>query len=149
LGRPSVEATLRRFLQEFPPLVVYRREQEIAGYLEGETEGMPNREAAVEEVLLLWITNDNPAAWPFRELFDDSGLRREVPYPQVLAGLAEVLGAIPPLGGTAGGGRAMLGPGENLLEALRAPAQASPHSLNGQLEFLLRRWGHLLSAFSY
>src|SRR5438067_7338212 len=63
LGRPSVEATLRRFLQEFPPLAVYRREQALPEYLEGETEGMPNREVALEELLLLWITNDNPAAW--------------------------------------------------------------------------------------
>jgi glycosidase len=149
LGRPSVEATLRRFLQEFPPLVVYRREQAVSEYLEGETEGTPNREVALEELLLLWITNENPAAWPFRELFDDSGLRREVPYPQVLAGLAEILGGMPLPGVTAGGGRAMLGPGESLLELLRAPAQASPHSLTGQLEFLLRRWGHLLSTFSY
>ena len=43
-------------------------------WLEGTTEGLPHREAAFEELMMLHLANVNPAFGPFRELFDDRGL---------------------------------------------------------------------------
>jgi hypothetical protein len=45
------------------------------------TEGLPNREAALEELMLLWLANINPAFKPFRELFDDKNLKQQTIYP--------------------------------------------------------------------
>ena len=38
---------------------------------EGATDGMPNREAAFEEMLLLWLANPTPAFAVFDLLFGD------------------------------------------------------------------------------
>src|SRR5262249_19545606 len=38
---------------------------------------------------------------------------------------------------------------QNLVDALRSPAVAVPHSLSGQLAFILDKWGHLLGKHLY
>ena len=44
------------------------------GLAGGEPTASPNREIALEELLLLWLANANPAFAPFQELFDDAPL---------------------------------------------------------------------------
>ncbi|MDQ6693287.1 MAG: alpha-amylase, partial [Chloroflexota bacterium] len=60
-GREAVEGAIERFSDEFPTLAVYRREQLPDEWLQGDTGGMPNREIALEEMLMLWLSNMNPA----------------------------------------------------------------------------------------
>src|SRR3712207_1067564 len=55
MGKEAVDATLRRFSEEYPPLRVYRREITLDEYLADSIEGVPNREIALEEMLMLWI----------------------------------------------------------------------------------------------
>ena len=48
-------------------------------YLEGESEvpdgrRVPNRQIILEELIMLWLANKNPAFSPYLELFDDSAL---------------------------------------------------------------------------
>lgn len=66
-----MEQLLLVFAEQFPNVSVYRGELTAQEWLNGTTEGMPNREAAVEELMLLWLANINPAFAPFRDLFDD------------------------------------------------------------------------------
>jgi hypothetical protein len=75
-GKPSVDETLRQFAEEFPTVAIYRREIERDAYLEGETAGVPHRQIVLEEMLMLWLANLNPAFSPFVELFDDSASRK-------------------------------------------------------------------------
>jgi hypothetical protein len=89
VGREAVDAALRRFADEFPPVAVYRREISLEDYLEGESGGVPHRQILLEEMLLLWLANANPAFAPFLELFDDDDLTRETAYPQIVHGLHE------------------------------------------------------------
>src|SRR4029450_7396405 len=77
IGATSVDAALLKFADEFPPLAVYRREYDADTYLAGETSGMPNRQIVLEEMLMLWLENVNPAFSPFLELFDDGDLEKE------------------------------------------------------------------------
>ena len=70
-GRYRLDETLQKFLVEFPAVVVYRGEIPPEIYLEGETEGVPNRQIILEEMLMLWMANRNPAFSPFTELFDE------------------------------------------------------------------------------
>jgi len=79
LGRSTVNEALRQFADEFPTVSIYRGEIELDAYLEGETAGVPNRQMVLEEMLMLWLANVNPAFSPFMELFDDSVLERETP----------------------------------------------------------------------
>jgi glycosidase len=134
LGKARVDIVLRQFVQEFPPVAVYRREVDEQGYLESETEGVPNRQIVLEEMLMLWIANMNPAFAPFMEFFDDANLEKDTAYLQVMVGLHDFFETQP-----------FFGPDhQNLIDMLRSPAIAVPHSLSGQLEFIRQRWAQLL-----
>ncbi len=91
------------------------------------------RVVALEEMLLLSIENQNPAIEKYHDLFDDTPLLDTV-YAEMLKTLETFFGYEP-----------RFGPGkETLLHILRAPIEASPNSLNGQLKYVVERWGALL-----
>ena len=134
LGRAAVDAVLRRFTELFPPPAVYRGEIDAAAHLAGATAGVSHRELALEEVLLLWLANANPAFTPFNELFNDAELALETPYPRVIEALADFFAEQP-----------VFGPDhQSLVVMLRSPALAVPYDLLGQLDWIRERWGLLL-----
>ena len=139
LGEEAVDTALYRFADEFPPLVVYRQEVVLEDYMEGETAGVPHRQIVLEEMVMLWLANKNPAFSPFLELFDDTALDRETAYPQVVTALHEFFETQPGFGPD----------DENLVDMLRRPAVAVPHSLSGQLEYIRERWAYLLGRYVY
>src|SRR5215207_2384643 len=149
IGADAVDAALMRFAVEFPALAVYRREHSAEQYLAGEIDGMPNREIVLEEMLMLWLENMNPAFSPFQELFDDSRLEKETTYPTMISSMYSFFGG--PRGADADGadGVAGLFGGQNVIDMLRAPALAAPHSLEAQLEFMRERWGVALGKYFY
>jgi glycosidase len=136
VGGDALESTLVCFIEEFPPQTVYHGETPGKIYLSAETDAVSHRELSLEDILLLNITNLNPATEPYQDLHDDETLERASAYEQVLAKLNEFFDEQPAIGDTGGG--------ETLIRALRAPALASPTSLAGQLEFVIQRWGALL-----
>jgi len=139
LGAEAVNTALRRFADAFPPLAVYRRKIELDAYLSGETDGVPNRQLVLEEMVMLWLANMNPATAPFRELFDDAALEKETAYLAGMDALHRFFDAQPPFGPDH----------QQLIDMLRAPAIACPHSLSAQLEYILSRWGLLIGKFLY
>jgi glycosidase len=134
LGRRRFQQLLLTFTEEFPGSTVYRGELTAEQWLAQSTDGIPNREAAFEELLLLWLANQNPAFRNFRELFDESHLRTHTAYPTLAAGLDQFFATRPPLAPEVG----------TLLAALRAPMLAAPDSLVAQLEFIRERWAPFL-----
>jgi len=139
VGREAVDETLRRFADDFPPVAVYRRETSLEDYLEGETDGVPHRQIVLEEMLMLWLANLNPAFAPFLELFDDAALARDTAYTQIAAGFHDFFETQPPYGPD----------NQNLVDMLRAPALRHPHSLSAQLEYIRERWSTLLGKYLY
>ncbi|MGH9567202.1 MAG: alpha-amylase family glycosyl hydrolase, partial [Candidatus Angelobacter sp.] len=134
LGETKLERTLLSFVEEFPPLAVYRRQIGAIEWLASSSEGRDNRELALEELLLLWLANKNPAFRPFRELFDDGELSQSSAYPDVTAALPHFFAMRPGFG--AGN--------QSLVDLLRAPASAAPDSLEGQLTFIRDQWAPFL-----
>ncbi|WP_263359043.1 alpha-amylase family protein [Acidicapsa ligni] len=130
LGAAEVERLLTTFVGDFPAVAVYQGQLTAAEWLSRSSDGLPNREAALEELMLLWLTNINPAFTPFRDLFDDSNLQTQSPYPGVTSALPDYLSTRPPFSAEVG----------SLFEALSAPMLASPDSITGQLEFIRERW---------
>src|SRR5215469_3674915 len=126
----QVEKLLRTFTERFPNTPVYRGKMTAAEWLSKTTEGMVNREAAVEELLLLWLANINPAFKPFRELYSDASLREQTIYGNATETLPEYFKTRPKLAPQVG----------SLLDALQAPMKASPDSLTGQLDFIREHW---------
>lgn len=139
LGVAAVDAALRAFCDDFPPGPVYRGETTLEAYFEGATAGTPHRQVILEEMLMLWIANVNPACAPYMELFDDSRLGRTTVYPQIIAHLRRFFEQQPPFGPD----------NQPLVDMLRAPAIAVPHSLEGQLDYIRTRWGRLLGQYLY
>ncbi len=130
VGEENVERLLRTFVEEFPNVAIYRGEEQLDKWLDRSTEGLAHREAVLEEMMLLWLANQNPAFRPFRELYDDQKLARSTAYAQVTATLGSYFAT-----------RAETGMGRgNLLDLLMAPMQASPDSLSGQLAWIRENW---------
>ncbi len=136
IGTRDVEHTLGEFVSEFPPLTLYRGETSPGEYLAGSTDGIPNEQVVLEEMLMLWLDNKNPAFILREELFDDSHLSAESSYAQIIAELYRFFETQPPFGPD----------DQNLIDLLRAPAVANPHSLFAQLDFIRERWSSLLGS---
>ena len=137
LDPDRLDLAMAQFVEQFPPLAVFRDGQTPAEYLAGESEGIPNREIALEELLMLWLANVNPAFATFDELFDDADLVEKTAYDDVVSGLQRFFGAQPGFGPK----------GASLIDYLRSPALASPGSLAGQLRYMRSRWGLVLTSF--
>jgi glycosidase len=136
-GKQKVDEALRKFADEFPAIAVYRREVELDTYLEEETAGVPHRLIVLEEMLMLWLANMNLAFSPFIELFDDLTLEKDMSYLQIIEALHPFFDNQP-----------LFGPDhQNLVDMLRSPALAVPHSLSGQLEYIREKWGYLLGPY--
>ncbi|MEX2542853.1 MAG: alpha-amylase family glycosyl hydrolase [Trueperaceae bacterium] len=133
LGAERLTVLLTRFAETFPTVAVERGGQVPAEYLASETDGVANREVVFEEMLLLWLANDNPALERFRELFDDAPLRADDAYPALFSEAARHDAAHE--SGVAG---------PPLLELLQAPSLSHPTSLEGQLEYARVNWRPLL-----
>jgi hypothetical protein len=126
----KLERMLLAFTEQFPNTAIYRGEISAAKWLQGTTDGLANREVALEELLLLWIANINPAFKPFQVLFEDQALKQTTVYANVTAAFPEYFSTRPPIAPEVG----------SLFDALRAPSLASPDSLTGQLDYIRERW---------
>lgn len=139
IGTVEVAKALRRFVDEFPPIAVYKGQLTVDEYLTGETNGLTHQQMALEEMLMLWLANLNPAFAPFKELFDDEPLEKETAYPQMMSGMREFFAAQPAFGAD----------NVNLIDLLLAPAQVAPDSLSAQLDYMRGRWGIVLGQMIY
>lgn len=136
------DLTLTRFTEEFPPLSVFRGEVMAGVYLSTKVPNVGDlgrgvRAAAVEEMLLINTFNQNPAVNPYKELIDDTVISASA-YPEFIKLLLDFLARQP------GSGKDESSQGETLAEILTAPIKASPNSLEGQLHFVMDKWGYLL-----
>ena len=135
-GEQAVDELLRAFTERFPNTAVYSGKVTADEWLQGTTDGVPNREAAFEELLLLYLANGNPAFKPFQEFFEDSGLKQTPTYKSVTAELADFFATRPPMSPEVG----------SLLDALRAPMRLNPESLTAQLDYIREHWGRFIDA---
>jgi glycosidase len=134
LGRGELDKTLLEFVQEFPPKAVYQGKGSAPQWLDQATDGMPHRAIAMEELMMLWLENANPAFRRFRELFDDDGLKKTTAYPKITSELKRFFQDRPGYGPE----------NINLVDLLRAPALAAPESLEGQLAYMREKWPSFL-----
>ncbi|HZW02526.1 MAG TPA: alpha-amylase family glycosyl hydrolase [Anaerolineaceae bacterium] len=139
IGAEAVDKVLELFTAHFPPVAVYRGEQSAEAYLSAETDGVPNKFTALEELMMLWVANKNPAFMPFEELFDDESLASDTAYLTVVREFETFFETQLPFGPDQ----------ENLIQMLRSPAIAVPQSLGGQLEYIRERWADLLGQVLY
>jgi glycosidase len=136
------DLTLGKFTEEFPPLSVFRGEMSAGVYLatrapKARDFGRGVRGATIEEMLLINNNNNNPALLNYKDLFDDTVMSPSA-YKEFVQHLLDFFAKQP------GFGNGEFHLGETLTDILTAPIQASPDSLEGQLRFIVEKWGHLL-----
>jgi predicted flap endonuclease-1-like 5' DNA nuclease/glycosidase len=136
IGADRVNSALLEFGKNFPPLAVFTKEIKLEAYLAGTNGTRSNREVMLEEMLMLWLENANPAFTPFSDLFDDASLKANSAYPSIISSLETFLEAQAPF---------ELAGGLSLWRTLRAPALNHPGSLEEQLKMLLERFGGVFS----
>ena len=137
LGEDKTGGLLKTFSTLFPPRSVYKGDKNVDQYLKSYEDGDSCRALSIEETMLLCLANLNPAFKPFKFLFDDKDLSKKTVYPDAMEELKAHLKEMP-----------VFGPdGMSLWDFLRAPALASPDSLFGQLEYMRKHWGLLISKF--
>jgi glycosidase len=133
----TMDRTLLEFCNLFPPLAVYDKEISAEDYLSRTTGNTSNRENALEEMLLLWVENQNPATRKYIEFFDDSELKKQSAYQEVIQTLTEFIQSQP----------VMKPENLSLIDMILKPIRACPDSLEAQLRYILEHWKEILGAW--
>jgi glycosidase len=129
---------IEMFLTEFPPLEVYRQEMTLTAYLESVYEKQAVS-SILEEIILLWVENQNPALENYAELFRDRPIEQNSRYIEFIQILHIFFENSPEFGPD----------NQNLIDMLRAPAIVVPNSIPGQLEYIRTKWGGLIGDLIY
>jgi glycosidase len=129
--KDDLDRILLEFVNEFPSMQVYKNEMTPEDYLNGLTGSKSNKEIILEEIILLSIENINPATVLLKELYDDSGIAKKTPYLNLLDETENFFLKEKPIGA------------DNLplISFLKHPILSSPNSIDGQLTFILNKWG--------
>ncbi len=136
VGESELEKLLLTFVETFPGESVYTGRETAQEWLLGTSEDLTHREAALEELMLLWFENRNPAFVPFRELFDETPLIASTVYPDVAAALPEFFAGQPEIGQGGGG-----------VFALLTTILSAGGVLSDQLSLLRGKWGFAVEPF--
>ncbi len=134
-GPARVEQPARAFVDLYPPRSVLDGRQLPAAYLAGTDDDVPRRYTVSRELILLALTAANPALAPNRVLYDDAELKKAAAYERLIDDIDAFFKEQPPFPGTH----------EPLLEFLRAPMRACPHSIEGQLDYIRTRWAEFVA----
>ncbi len=131
MGDNNLEGLMNGFIGRFPSPEVYAGRMSAEDYKKGYSENKSNREIIVEELILLYLQNNNPAALRLKELFTDFELSQETEYLKMIDYSEKFFIEQTPIGP------------ENLplIQFLRMPIISSPHSIEGQLDYIIKKWG--------
>ncbi len=134
IGRQSTEERLIDFTEKFPPSAVFNGDLTVNEYLFSKTELRSNASIALEEALMLFLANFNPANYKLRELFDEGQLARPEEFRKMLDALDDFFKSQPTYGPD----------NQDLISFLKAPIMNSPGSIYGQLEYIFEHWKGIL-----
>ncbi len=134
IGEQALNDLLSTFADLFPVTEVYNGKQTVNQYLNGQTENMPNRHILLEELMVLWLDNQNPGYGLIKELIDEAPLREHTVYSNFFEAIDDFFDSQPPFGDEK----------LPLLELLQLPAKKYPNSITAQLDFIRTKWARIL-----
>jgi len=129
---PEVDTTkyLHRFLESFPTKGIFCGDERMETFLQDAV----NREKVLEESLLVWLNNQNPALDRLSVFISDQALRQENAYPKLIQ---TILGAMKAMGPA--------GPDNtDLADMITMPIRHAPNSILDQLRYIRLNWAELL-----
>ena len=135
LGEEKFDKLLLDFIKKFPPKKVYKNEETETEYLNGKTEGVTNREILIEELILLHISNKNPALKKLKELFDENHFDEKLVYKNAITNLRDFFKKEELKIGITN---------SDLFDFLSLPFLKYSSSIWDQLEYIKNEWGILI-----
>lgn len=134
LGNAKLNSTLKSFIEQFPPLDVFKGKVTTDQYLQGSTGVKPNTEIIIEEIILLHLENINKAFINLKELYNDEDLIAKTHYKEIIGLIEKHLETEKTLSF------------ENLplLASLRKPILLDPHNIEAQLSYIRNNWGGII-----
>ncbi|KUG26146.1 alpha-amylase family protein [hydrocarbon metagenome] len=118
----------------FPPIDVYKGTISVYDYLNNFTEDRPNAEIALEEMFLLYFSDYNPANKKLKELFDTTYFTNKKLFDKAIFRLDEFFKNEKPFGPD----------NQDIFTLLKTPIDLSPENLEGQLDFVIKKWEIIL-----
>ncbi|MCG8480672.1 MAG: alpha-amylase family glycosyl hydrolase, partial [Spirochaetales bacterium] len=137
LGEDRLSRLLLTFSSRFPTAACYRDAESPQESLDRSVDGVTGRHVALEELVVMWIGNRNPAYTPLIELFDEKIVAVDTGYERAMHIIGDFFRDLPAFGPD----------DQTLLNMLRSPALAHPDDLQAQLEYIRSRWASLIGAF--
>ena len=138
-GTDELKESIEELINEFPPEQIYEDKIKLDVFLEQKTNGIKNEKRLLNEVITLWLGNENPSFVPYVEFFDDEKLEKKTDYREIVSEISKFFES-----------KQKYGPNnQNLIEMLKAPFELYPHSLKEQLEYIYKNWNELLDEFNY
>ena len=131
LSEDEVNTTLLKFIEEFPPVTVFKNDVTAEEYLAGQTSGKPNREIIIEEIILLHLENINPATNRLSEFYSDKILTDSTSYKKVIEQTEVFFDSEKTVGSD----------NLSLFNFLKRPIITNPFDIEQQLLFIKERWG--------
>jgi len=137
LGEEKLREIVFNFVELFPPKEIYHGKASVFDYLNSFTESRSNFEIALEELMLLYFANFNPANKKLKEFFDDQYLSKKDNYLAVINELNKFFLT-----------QEKFGPdNQDIFSLLMTPIITNPDNLWDQLEFIKIRWGVIIKDF--
>lgn len=134
VGEDNFRKLLFEFIDLFPSKDVYRGKASVHEYLSSYTDDKSNLEITLEEFLLLYLANQNPANKRLKELFDDGKITNVETYKNVISEIDEFFKKEKPFGPDH----------QDVVTFLKSPFINSPDNLWDQLEFIQNKWGVII-----
>ncbi|PID62368.1 MAG: alpha-amylase [Ignavibacteriae bacterium] len=132
IGDNNFDNLLLEFIKTFPPKKVFNKELSVKQYLKDSTNSIPNKEILIEELILLYIDNQNPAFKKIKEFFDENYLQDKKTYKTAITSLKNFFKQ----------DELKIGiNNSDLFDFLSSPFKNHSDSIWDQLEFIKNQWG--------
>lgn len=138
LSENEIDEVIDSFIDYFPPQAIYKDGISLNNYINSLKESHQYA-LVVEEIILLWVENQNPALKNYKELLSDDKLVESTSYSTFMQSIYKLFSKEE--------FKSLDHP--NFIDLLLAPARAVPNSILGQLEYIRNRWGSLLGDLIY
>ena len=133
-GTTNEQKLVTNFTVHFPPIVVYKGKKSAQEYLQDKTDNFPNRLIQLEEMLVQWLHNNNPAYIKIKDLIDDQDLKKSTVYDDFFENIDDFFKQLPVFPDR----------DQSLLEVLLEPIKKHPGSIYDQLNFIKTNWAHII-----
>ncbi len=133
-GEMDVMEMLHDFLEKFPPTPVFNAQVPIDKYLKGNTEGRPNTHICLEECIMLFFSNFNPANKKLKEFFDEKHLDDSVTFRRMIDELEDFFEEQPGFGPD----------DQDIFSLFKTPILNAPDDISKQIDFIQEKWKKFL-----